>query len=124
MIKFAFKLNTSKIRVKVSKAAKDKVAYLTQYIVNYCIDNSPVDSGAFRAAWMVSEGTPYFNRIGRQPPGSVLPAPSFNVQCISDFPIMYVTNGQPYASKLENGYSKQAPYGIAWRAVASARTLK
>ena len=36
-------------------------------IFNMCVALSPVDSGAYRASWHISEGEPEFKWVGRQP---------------------------------------------------------
>lgn len=80
---------------------------------------SPVDSGAFRASWHISEGYPEYRWVGRHRKLSgagktPLPPPPVPITGLSTrfYRRFYVTNGAPYALRLEQGWSDQAPYGI------------
>lgn len=72
---------------------------------------SPVDTGRFRANWNVSYGAPDLatsasvdkTRAERES-GKALTLPVGGVT--------YMANALPYAARLENGYSKQAPAGM------------
>lgn len=69
---------------------------------------SPVDTGRFRASWNFSEG---------QPDVTVSEGGSFSFTFPPNvpskpFPVYYITNALPYAEKLENGHSGQAPFGM------------
>jgi hypothetical protein len=72
---------------------------------------SPVDQGRFRANWNVSlaspdpsftDGTSIARGLTEASKALSLPVGQ----------IVYLTNGLPYARRLEFGYSKQAPYGM------------
>lgn len=88
-------------------------------IFDYCVERSPIDSGAYRASWFISEGSPEYKWVGRQPrSGSVLPPPS-RPQKLSTlfYRTFFVTNGAPYALRLEHGWSEQAPMGVVREAL-------
>lgn len=72
---------------------------------------SPVDTGRFRANWNVSYATP---DTGTNP--NTNQARGFaEAQKALTLPVggvVYLTNGLPYARRLEYGYSRQAPYGM------------
>jgi hypothetical protein len=86
------------------------------------VQKSPVDSGRFRGNWQVGINYPYTtqsSRIDNQPFGS---APSSGIFTEADATTkrwefndnaIYLTNNLPYAYRLEMGYSRQAPQGIA-----------
>ena len=88
-------------------------------IFDYCVDHSPVDSGAYRASWFISEGSPEYRWVGRQPrTANELPPPERPAKLSTLFyRTFFVTNGAPYALKLENGWSEQAPMGVVREAL-------
>lgn len=77
------------------------------------VEKSPVDVGTFQNNWLVSIGV----RDGR-----TIPFPgnfsAENGQTIAayaqteGFPVVYLQNNLPYAGRLEDGYSGQAPAGV------------
>lgn len=81
---------------------------------------SPVHSGQFRANWLVTVGQP--SPATQEGDGSRFWVESTfelaNYPNLEGWPIIYLQNNLPYASRLEDGYSKQAPYGILSLVVA------
>lgn len=72
---------------------------------------SPVDTGRFRANWNVSFGAPDASTTDSTNAARALR----EVQQALSFPtggVVHMTNGLPYARRLEYGYSRQAPYGM------------
>lgn len=75
---------------------------------------SPVDTGRFRANWQFGYGsvntttTTSVDTSG----GAALGAIKSAVDAVEAGGICYVTNSLPYAQRLENGWSKQAPSGM------------
>ena len=72
---------------------------------------SPVDTGRFRANWNVNYGAPLYattdstdksRGVAEANKGLTLPVGG----------VVYLSNGLPYARRLEYGYSKQAPGGM------------
>lgn len=69
--------------------------------------------GTFRANWIVSIGSP----DGRKQE-SLAGFASQNAQTLAaylqyqSFPVIYVQNNLPYATRLEDGHSTQAPIGV------------
>lgn len=103
------------IKASVYKKTRDSAIAL----FNNCVALSPVDSGAYRASWLISEGEPEFKWVGRQPRNATeLPPPSAPPHLSTKFyRSFFVTNGAPYAMKLEYGWSEQAPQGIMRQAL-------
>lgn len=110
----------------VKKAAMDIAAQL--------VNRSPVDTGRFRANWRVGMGAPNTatstatDRAGSSTIGAM-------TQAINNYTTgqtIWLTNSLPYAQRLENGWSKQAPRGmvrltiLSWRRAVNnaARNLK
>ena len=87
-------------------------------IFNTCVALSPVDTGAYRASWHISEGEPEYKWVGRQPRDSApLPPPIAPKLSTKFYRKFYVTNGAPYAVRLEYGWSDQAPQGVMRQAM-------
>ena len=106
--------------VEKSKARLDVVVRRTilEVFVNV-VRRSPVLTGAFRANWAVSFGTPTLTVTSAT--DKTLGTARREVQKVMTLPtngIMYLANGLPYAGRLENGSSKQSPYGMVKVAVA------
>lgn len=77
---------------------------------NRIIARSPVDSGTFRNSWTLNEGVPLEDV---KPKGSYPDAPSTpSLELKSPFTIIWINNSLPYAARLENGWSQQAPTGM------------
>ncbi|MDC4579393.1 HK97 gp10 family phage protein [Acinetobacter baumannii] len=103
----------------VSKAAEDKVKKITMETVQSLMMGSPVDEGGYRASHIVSVSGPDYGKresSSDSPKGSVDPkALNEAAQKILAFKLgnlVYIQNNQPYAERLENGWSDQAPQGI------------
>lgn len=78
------------------------------------ISMSPVDTGRFRANWNFSEGVPneatsqWLDPTG----GRTLRRIMAQARGVQAGRVYYLTNALPYAQRLENGWSKQAPQGM------------
>lgn len=79
-----------------------------------CILMSPVDTGRFRGNWLTSVGSvPSGTTEAVDPSGAgaiqraVMAASSMDAG-----DVIYMANNLPYAERLENGWSKQAPAGM------------
>lgn len=75
---------------------------------------SPVDTGQFRSNWLVTVGQQ--SEVTQEGSGPRFWVESTfelaNYPNLDGWPIIYLQNNLPYASRLEDGYSRQAPYGI------------
>lgn len=109
------------LRARIGGLVKEEAVDLAQRVVDKLIADSPVYTGSFRASWNVTEGTPAYIAVNGGSPEAPLPPPMIKVTAFSDFPALYITNGQPYAKKLEEGSSTQAPYGLVKVTIASLR---
>ena len=84
-------------------------------IFDGCVKRSPVDTGNFRASWRLTSDVPIYDYVIGGSSDNPLPPPKRPVirpQAGFVLPKLYITNGQPYALRLENGWSKKAPMGI------------
>ena len=92
-------------------AAKDKAELVirkTGYeVFNSLVGMSPADTGRFRGNWSIGFGSPDISTSGNTSPPSGAPILNWDVSNT-----LYLTNSLPYAKPLEDGHSKQAPYGM------------
>jgi hypothetical protein len=84
------------------------------------IKHSPVYTGSYRASWTISLNRMDLNYVTGGSSAAPLPPPKFT------FPAGYKLgdkivfgNRTPYAERLENGWSSQAPAGVVKVAVTS-----
>lgn len=79
------------------------------------VQATPVDKGPLRASWISSEGQPS-DEIPSFPNAtadSPVKAPALKLEAELDINTSHhLTNNQPYAERIEEGSSKQAPAGI------------
>jgi hypothetical protein len=68
--------------------------------------------GRFRANWQITIGTPATGEVS----GVAVPAPTLGA--VPAFTTIWITNNVPYADRLENGWSGQAPLGIVSVSIA------
>jgi hypothetical protein len=73
------------------------------------IQRSPVDTGRFRASWTIHESTP---DTAVKPPGKYSAPTPPQLTFKSSYTIVWINNSLPYALRLEQGWSKQAPQGM------------
>lgn len=106
--------------VEKSKARVDVVVRRTVVeLFTTVVKRSPVLTGRFRANWNVSFGTPTLTVTDKT--DKSLATANRVVKTVSTLPtsgVIYLANGLPYAGRLENGSSQQAPYGMVKVAVA------
>lgn len=94
----------------VSKAAEDQVKKITMDTVQSLVVSSPVDTGAYRASHIVSIGSGE-NGV-RGPETNAVQDAAIQAVKFKLGNLVYIQNNQPYAERLENGWSDQAPQGI------------
>lgn len=73
---------------------------------------SPVDTGRFRASWAISEqGTPGYDAGPQSSPSGITPPRRLDYQVERAGNVYHIHNNLPYAEPLANGHSPQAPAG-------------
>lgn len=78
---------------------------------------SPVDTGRFRASWNLTEG--HVDTSVKPEGKHSYPRPSALRGNPDNFAVTWITNNLPYAVPLEEGHSKQAPFGMVRVTLAS-----
>ena len=86
---------------------------------------SPVDTGRFRGNTVVSIGSPILSNSDTvdKAGSATIAAGQAVLTGLKPYTVIYIQNNLPYAEKLENGHSKQAPngvFGLAFTGVAAA----
>ena len=84
---------------------------------NRIVVESPVDTGRFRHNWIASVNTPNITVTNNTSDDNI--AAKLNSGKITD--ILYLTNNLPYAARIEEGWSQQAPSGWVRTAVQDAQ---
>lgn len=95
---------------EVVKTAEDQVKKITMDTVQSLVVSSPVDTGAYRSSHIVSIGSGDFGVRG--PEINAVQNAAIQVVKFKLGNLVYIQNNQPYAERLENGLSDQAPKGI------------
>jgi len=111
-----FKMDLTKFRDEImpnNHAAFCKMIAMT--IDRGVVLKTPVKTGLARGNWQVTEGAPATQPIKRLDPSGEKAIKegsgvirTWNVRS----KVLWITNMVPYAEKLENGHSKQAPNGM------------
>lgn len=73
---------------------------------------SPVDTGRFRLSWAISEqGTPGYDAGPQSGASAITPPRRLDYQVERTGNVYHIHNNLPYAERLANGWSTQAPAG-------------
>ena len=78
---------------------------------------SPVDTGRFRSNWNVTASVPSFT-YSESTNASRADSETLKALTLPVGGVVYLSNGLPYANRLEYGYSNQAPSGMIRTSVA------
>lgn len=116
-------INIGKINHKIGTMVYYATRQVSIDVFKFAVQFSPVETGAFRASWTISEGAPKYMFPGRQPKGLVLPPPQLDTSQISTkfYRRIYVSNGAPYSGKIEyESWSSKAPSGVLKPAIMFA----
>lgn len=97
---------------------RDAVVYIVTEGLAKVTEKSPVDVGTFQNNWLVSIGSPNDDTTMTVGEFAAMSAEAISAFAGTDeFPItyapmIYLQNNLPYALRLENGWSRQAPGGV------------
>lgn len=94
----------------VVKNAEDQVKKITMDTVQSLVVSSPVDTGAYRASHVVSIGSADYGVRG--PETNAVQDAAIQTLKFKLGNLIYIQNNKPYAERLEDGWSDQAPLGI------------
>lgn len=85
---------------------------------------SPVDTGRFRSNWFVSVNSPNgMTTTQIRSAEQVVLEADVALGAVDNIPMVYIQNNLPYANRLENGWSKQAPAGMVAVSIAEIENM-
>ena len=103
---------------------RDAVIYIIVEGLAKVTEKSPVDVGTFQNNWLVSIGSPSDDTTMTVGAFAALSAEAIaGYATVDGFPMIYLQNNLPYALRLENGWSKQAPGGVVAMTVAELEMI-
>lgn len=111
--KSTWNVNPLDFMTDVNLSIQKRTLEVANAIFEGVVDRSPVFTGNFRASWRMSHTIEDLSISDGGSSESPLPAPRTpSLANLPKIPIIFITNAQPYALRLEYGWSKQAPSGI------------
>lgn len=121
---FSFQLSRATEAIKEEIVQKQNRIILKLF--SAFVMDSPVDKGSFRGSWFVSYGSPDLEQKYDAPENGISKsaATQMSIDRMVGFlagfndGVMWITNNQSYAQRLEYGWSKQAPQGMVRRNIA------
>lgn len=98
----------------VEQDLSKRVRVIAMAMLNEIVLRSPVDTGRFRGNNIVTVGTPVYAATESLDPsgGGTITRGLAAMTGLEPYTQVFIQNNLPYAAKLEDGYSKQAPAGI------------
>lgn len=120
-----FKLQLDKEWAATVDDIAEEVAIIGLKILSRTVLKTPVDTGRAKGNWIVSFGVP-------DPMTDITSMDKKGVAAINEganklgtypdtLPVIYIQNNLPYANRLENGWSGQAPQGMLGLSVAEVQ---
>lgn len=98
----------------VAEDVGKKQRIISLALLTEIVYRSPVKDGYFRNSTVVSIGSPDYSYPAEPDKSESGPIQRGNAVIAQGKPysVIYIQNNRPYAEKLENGHSKQAPAGV------------
>lgn len=117
-----FSIPIDRLAAKYSAKLDTVTRKVTLDLFTSVVQKSPVDTGRFKGNWNVSSAVPNFSVTdatnAARGEGEV-----HKVLGIAAGGVTFLSNGLPYARRLENGYSGQAPAGMVRLSVREFKTF-
>lgn len=108
-----FNLNMDAFVAKVKIAPAKVVKRVAFDLYGHIIRNTPVDTGRARASWTIAVNQANRNVMPAVPAGArVYPDPAPGFLAVGPGDTVIISNNLPYINALEDGHSKQAPFGM------------
>lgn len=120
-----FELQLAAFAEKAGKNADAVIKKVSIDIMAKVVKRSPVDTGRFRGNWVMSIGSPDITQkeVTDISGDSTISRESSKLANFNIGPSVYIMNSLPYAIRLENGYSQQAPIGMVKVTIAEFQNL-
>lgn len=92
------------------------------FVYAEAVARSPIDTGEYQASWRIAVNTPDLSVAN----GKALNTAQQigKLKQVKPGDTIFVSNNVPYALKLENGHSQQAPLGVLNQAIAAVSAFK
>jgi hypothetical protein len=122
----SFEIKLNKELVNTDEKIEDVISLIAMDSLRGIVKKSPVDTGRFRANWIVSKNRmnpAKINTVDKTGTSSI----TRGTQTIETFEYkkdksIIIQNNLPYANRLENGHSKQAPKGMVALTLTEMKT--
>lgn len=119
---FAFELDKAKL--DTDEKISDAISLIAMFCLRGIVQKSPVDTGRFRANWQVSKNVPRTTELNltKENQGATIARGQRTIETfdLKNDSMIIIQNNLPYANRLENGWSKQAPNGMVGLTVNEA----
>lgn len=110
--------------VKLTNSSLDETGRaITLELFSSVIKDTPVDTGRARGNWQTSLGAPKDGEVSRNGDGPALAEVASETAKFGMGKVIYLANGLPYILRLEYGWSKQQPGGMARRNAARIQAI-
>jgi hypothetical protein len=121
----SFTLHLKKITEKAGAQADNVAKKIILDVFSSVTLKSPVDTGRFRGNWQLQSGLVDAKTDSPEDKTGQLAIAAANIKIkgYSSKLITYISNSLPYAQRLENGYSDQAPQGMVRLTVIEFRRM-
>jgi len=119
-----FNISLKKGMKQTIKQAERDIKKVAFSIFSSVVKMSPVDTGRFRGNWQVGIIRPESVSLNiKDPSGGATLAKGFSEIASSTLgDAIFINNNLPYARRLEDGYSGQAPQGMVAITLTNVRT--
>lgn len=115
---------TRMVKEALEEAIEKSIIALSTNITTELQDRTPVATGWARANWVPGLGGPGNSSSSSRPDGSQGAAQAAGISSLSSYKLeigpVFVTNNVPYITRLNDGYSAQAPSGFVQQGIAAA----
>lgn len=105
---------------KVDQRVSEATRWIALEALRRVIQKSPVAEGRFRGNWQAALSVRPDGVLDVVDPdgAATLAEGSRNISQLKPYEVVFLANNVPYARKLEDGYSQQAPAGVVGITVA------
>jgi len=121
----AFSEDMNRACVNIGKTSDTRIRKVALAAYREINRRSPVDKGTFRANWVASIDTTSrssdLSKTTKDVNEAVTAATAVITNGAKLGTTVYISNGVPYAGKLEDGYSPQAPAGVVAPALTTIK---
>lgn len=119
---FAFELDKAKL--DTDEKISDAISLIAMFCLRGIVRKSPVDTGRFRSNWQVSKNVPRTTQLNltKETQAATIARGQRTIETfdLKNDSMIIIQNNLPYANRLENGWSKQAPNGMVGLTVNEA----